>query len=396
MRQRLTADPLLRSVWVVGEVSGYKAAPSGHSYFSLVEDQLNVACVVWKGTPLRGREVLAEGARVVLLGRTSIYDRRSTYQLDVREVQSVGLGARLLELEAAKERLRRDGLFDPTRKRPLPRFPTTVGIVTSRATAALQDVLTTLRRRWPHLEVLLAHAPVQGDEAPQHLVAALQRLIADGRCQVILLTRGGGSIDDLWAFNDEALARALAASPIPTVSAVGHEVDTTLCDLVADLRAPTPTAAAELVTPDGQEIAQRIADSRMALGAALDHRLRLLRERLVRAASSGALERPIERVHTLQQQVDLAITRSSAALQHKMTLARSRSSALGDQLRVLGPDDVLRRGYSITYDEDGLILRESDSVHPGARLRTRLSVGQVESVVTATKRDRRLQEAQER
>ncbi len=338
-RLKGVVEPGFQDVWVAGEVGNLRRQPSGHVYFGLKDADASIDAVLWASTARRVKFDLRDGTEVVARGKVEIYAPRGRYQLVVQEVEPRGAGARALALEQLKERLAAEGLLDAARKRPLPYLPSTVGVATSTSGAALQDFLRVVRARFPGVRVVVAGCRVQGEGAAATVISAL-RLLADARVDVAVVTRGGGSADDLWEFNDERLARAIAACPVPVVSAVGHEVDVTVADLVADLRAATPTHAAEVVVPVRDDLA-----------AALSR----LRGRLVRAGTGAVAERrrvlralraeladPRRVLSDQRRRVDEAVHRLSTRVSARLRGERSRVGAAGEALRRQEPRALLR------------------------------------------------------
>jgi len=355
IRELFDLDPVLQDVWVEGEISNFTRASSGHLYFTLKDDRSELRCVMWRQNaiwlgfePQQGDAVLAHGA-------VTVYEARGQYQLVCDALQVAGAGDLNRQFELLKARLEAEGLFDPARKRPLPAFPHRIGIVTSPTAAAFQDVQNVLRRRYPLAELILSPASVQGKEAPPQLVAALQRLNARDDVDVILLVRGGGSLEDLWCFNDESVVRAVAASRIPVVTGVGHEIDFTLVDFAADRRAPTPSAAAELITPDIATLRAGTHDLAARLSRLLET---LVGER--RAAVRGQvrlLERmsPLARIRNDRQRVDDLLTRAAVRVQHSLHRRRDGLNAQVRALENANPLTLLRRGYAlVSRTEDGV------------------------------------------
>jgi len=355
IRELFDLDPVLQDVWVEGEISNFTRASSGHLYFTLKDDRSELRCVMWRQNaiwlgfePQQGDAVLAHGA-------VTVYEARGQYQLVCDALQVAGAGDLNRQFELLKARLEAEGLFDPARKRPLPAFPHRIGIVTSPTAAAFQDVQNVLRRRYPLAELILSPASVQGKEAPPQLVAALQRLNARDDVDVILLVRGGGSLEDLWCFNDESVVRAVAASRIPVVTGVGHEIDFTLVDFAADRRAPTPSAAAELITPDIATLRAGTHDLAARLSRLLET---LVGER--RAAVRGQvrlLERmsPLARIRNDRQRVDDLLARAAVRVQHSLHRRRDGLNAQVRALENANPLTLLRRGYAlVSRTEDGV------------------------------------------
>jgi exodeoxyribonuclease VII large subunit len=417
------------AVWVQGEISNYKLHPSGHQYFTLKDQRAQIACVIFRSTNMpRPRQPLADGAQVQVYGNLSVFEARGQYQLSVQILQARGLGVLQAKFEALKRKLEAEGLFAAERKRSLPRFPRRIGIVTSSSGAAIRDILNVLQRRAPWLEILINPVRVQGSGAAGEIAAAIRELASPSPdwkpVDLIVVARGGGSIEDLWEFNEEIVARAIVEINVPVVSAVGHEIDFTICDFVADLRAPTPSAAAELIVPDLIDLRRRIQELAGCLQKCLQSFLEQQRTRL-RFLSERTLARELlKRMRDAQQQLDLArdslgrgvlskidhcrrgLLHLGRALQDRSPareLASRRSQFTDMQrrllglppaqveqakqrfaradaiLRVLGPEATLRRGYSITLDENGNLIRSTRSVHPTMKIRTRVSDGEFES-----------------
>lgn len=419
-------------VWVTGEVTNLRVQSSGHVYFTLKDPAAQVSCVLFRSEATAHREYLGDGQKLLVQGELSVYEPRGQYQLIVRAIEPQGMGALQVAFEKLKRKLQAEGLFAQERKRPLPRYPQRIGLVTSPTGAAIRDVLHVIERRQPGLEIVLAPCRVQGDGAAAEIAASLRLLNQwsaanpSARLDLILVTRGGGSIEDLWAFNEESVARAIFDSPLPVVSAVGHEIDFTIADFVADLRAATPSAAAELITEGtfasrqfiaraGQRMAQ-LARARLELGrdqlADLARRLgrvhprRRIEERLqrlddlqvamIRRVRQGLRERVVTWTH-LQQRLlrakpsallklrreklgDLAQQLTTAAHRRLRDLQTRLAGASG-RLRLLSPESVLARGYSVTLDAaTGAVIREARAVRRGQRLKTRLKSGEISSV----------------
>lgn len=422
-------------VWVSGEITNLRLQGSGHMYFALKDAGAQVSCVLFRGTPVPAsqRSGMKDGQKVSVQGEVTVYEPRGQYQLIVRAVEVQGIGALQVAFERMKEKLAAEGLFDPARKRPMPRFPRRVGVVTSSTGAAFRDVLHVLGRRFAGLEVVLASCRVQGQGAEREIAAAVRLLNRwsergdDTRLDVILVTRGGGSLEDLWAFNEEAVARAIHGSAIPVVSAVGHEIDFTIADFVADLRAATPSAAAEVLTAayvGSREILRRYAEGlgrrmRQALGTARERRDGM-EARLRRAHPRRRIEQQEQRLDDLRAELSRGLwdglrfrIQRLAELEHRLgatrpgrrlvrererwerarsglaeaarrSVAARREALVRLELRLapLSPDHVLARGYSITRDAvTGKVLRRASEVVPGTTLRTRLHDGDVTSIV---------------
>ncbi len=425
-------EDVLTLVWVEGEISNFLAHRSGHWYFTLKDANAQVRCAMFKSRSTGMRVLPRDGMQVLVRGRVTLYEARGEYQLVVEHVEESGEGALRREFEELKSRLAAEGLFDTTRKRTLRRLPRRIAILTSPTGAAIRDVLSVLRRRFPLVEVDLVPVPVQGEGAAATIAQRLRDLSSTGRHDVILLTRGGGSLEDLWAFNDEALARAIAASSIPVISAVGHEIDFSISDFVADLRAATPSAAAELLVPDARDMLQGLTHLRQRLVAVqqrklrdaaqradrlwlrlqaqrADQRLRLARQRLQqlkprlwrawtarRQAHLNAVallarrlraREPRARVRQLVEAQARLRKSLAAAMQRTLRDRRARIDTLGRTLRAAGPLATLARGYSILMTDEGAIVRSAGQVNPGQALDARLAHGTLKLRVRANDGD---------
>ncbi|MEZ6102587.1 MAG: exodeoxyribonuclease VII large subunit [Pirellulaceae bacterium] len=373
------------SVWVSGEISDLARPQSGHVYFSLKDDQSQLKAVIWRGS-MRGVTFdLADGLEVICEGEVDTYAPRGTYQLIVRRIEPKGEGSLQLALRRMREKLAAEGLFDPARKRPLPRFPHRVVIVTSPTAAALHDFLQVARRRWPGGEYLVIPTRVQGAGACDEIAAAIaQAGRLRQRGDVLVVTRGGGSIEDLWSFNEEVVVRAIHASRIPVVSAVGHEIDVTLADLVADVRALTPSEAAERVVPSVDEVRTLLQRGAQRLTGALRGRAAAARAELDALATRAVLRRPMDRIHEQTRRVDELQQRQERAMRLWLQRHQDRLAAVSDQLESLNPLAVLARGYSVSMTEDGSIVRDASQLHAGQLIMQRYHRGQattrVESV----------------
>jgi len=383
LRELLESDEVLRDVWVLGEISNFTRASSGHVYLTLKDAGAALRCVIWRTTAAKIQVALQNGMAVEAHGSIGVYERDGAYQLYIDAVRPAGQGFLYQEFLRLKARLEAEGLFDEERKRPIPAFPRRIGLVTSPTGAALQDMLNTLRARYPLAEVILAPAAVQGDEAPPALVRALAALNRVDPPDVIILARGGGSLEDLWAFNDERVVRAIAASQVPVITGVGHETDFTLSDFAADLRAPTPTGAAALATPDR-------ADLRMALER-LQRRLYTAAAGQFAAQRAGfnlaqaALERhsPIRRLQDERQRLDVLTARSRRAARHLLELRRSAWRGSLARLQALNPLAVLERGYAVVQRPDGTLLTRAAQARPGESVRVRLADGSLQADITS-------------
>ena len=353
IRDLFELTPSLQDVWVEGEVSRLTRAASGHLYFTLKDARSEIQCVMWRSNAARLRFTPQHGAQVLAHGRVTVYEVRGQYQLVCDTLQAAGAGDLHRQFEQLKARLEAEGLFDDARKRPLPPFPRVIGVVTSPTAAAFQDIQNVLRRRYPLAEIILSPTLVQGNEAPAQIVAALERLNRHTDADVIIVARGGGSLEDLWCFNDEAVARAVAGSRIPVVSGVGHEIDFTLVDFAADLRAPTPSAAAELVTPDGAALREELHARRARMHAALSAQIAEGRQRLVTQRRWLARLSPQHAIVTARQRVDDLLGRAGLHTRHNLAQRRAHLAALQHRLQVANPHALLRRGYAMVRRADG-------------------------------------------
>jgi exodeoxyribonuclease VII large subunit len=427
---RGTLETRFGAVWVQGEISNYKQHPSGHQYFTLKDSRAQIACVIFRNAPLSLRQPLADGAQVQVYGSLSVFEARGQYQLSVEIVQPRGLGLLQAKFEALKRKLEAEGLFGPARKKQLPQFPKRIGIVTSPSGAAIRDILNILRRRGRGIEILISPVRVQGIGAATEIASAINELSNPSTIwpplDVIVLARGGGSLEDLWEFNEEIVARAIAAALVPIVSAVGHEVDFTIADFVADLRAPTPSAAAELIMPAAIELERRVNELALCLHRCWQSfitreqtRLRLFSDR---AVSRELLRRMQEGKQTLDWKREMLqrhaigflgnwrgrLSENAAALRRhdpsrEIILRRNRFAEIARRLKacppqsaatmrerferaekllgVLGPEATLHRGYTMTMNAKGDLVRSITQVQGGDQLRTRVTDGTIESNV---------------
>ncbi len=384
LRQLLESDETLQNIWVQGEISNLARPSSGHLYFTLKDSAASLRCVMWRSDVARLRLALQDGMAVEVHGGIRVYEPQGQYQLQADAIRPLGEGALYQEFLRLRAILEAEGLFDPERKRAIPELPRRIGIVTSPTGAALRDMLDTIRRRYPLAEVILAPSPVQGDEAPPGLVAALQNLNRAAHPDVILLARGGGSIEDLWAFNDERVVRAIVASQSPVITGVGHETDFTLADFAADLRAPTPTAAAELATPVTIiDLQAGLTFSTSRLGAAMQALFDQQRGLLDGLQSNLRFFSPLRRVQTERQRLDDLSRRENAAQAHRLALETSQLKGLERRLSALNPLAVLSRGYAVvTHKRDDKIVSSASSVKAGDDLNVRVADGEFEARVT--------------
>lgn len=370
-------------VWVAGEISNLHHARSGHTYFTLKDEDGQIRAALFRGNAARVRFELEEGLEVVAEAEVSIYAARGDLQLIVQTLEPRGVGALQLAFEQLRRRLDAAGLFALERKRSIPTHPRRVGVVTSPTSAAVQDVLKVAGRRFPAIPILISPTRVQGDEAPAEIAAAIGRLATSTDVDVILLVRGGGSLEDLWAFNTEVVAEAIAASPIPIVSGVGHETDTTIADLVADVRAPTPSAAAMLAIPDRVPLAGLVDRDLRRLVASIQRQIGIHHDRVARLRAVLRARSPQLRVALARTREARARAAAESAIRRRMDLNRRRLSETATRLDALSPLAVLGRGYAIARREsDGRIVRAAGDVFLGDRLELRLASGQIGVEVT--------------
>jgi exodeoxyribonuclease VII large subunit len=377
-------------VWVAGEISNFSRPQSGHCYLTLKDDNAQLRAVIWRGTASRLKFDVHDGLEVICRGRLDVYPPRGSYQLVIEQLQPQGIGALELAFRELREKLGREGLFDAEKKRPLPTFPRRIGVVTSPTGAAIRDFLEVMRRRWQGVDVLIFPVRVQGDGSAKEIAAAIRQAnTLKPSLDVLVVGRGGGSLEDLWAFNEEAVVRAIAASQVPTVSAVGHEIDVTLADLAADVRALTPSEAAERVVPSAQEVSQSLRSLRERLQNALVVRTANLRSRVDSIASRPAFARPLDGVHNLSRQADDLANRLHGAMKVQLRDQQSRLAAIGGKLDTLSPLGVLGRGYSLTHDQaSGQLITKVSQVKQGQQIATRLAQGTIVSTVDEVIREK--------
>ena len=379
--------PQLSEVLIRGELSNYKIYPSGHHYFTLKDGESAIRCVMFRGSAGKLRFRPESGMQVIAGGRVSVYPRDGAYQLYCTSLSADGIGDLYVAFEQLKDKLNREGLFDPDHKKPLPLYPRRIAIVTSPAGAAVHDMIRILRRRYPIAKVLLLPVRVQGTEAPAEIAGAIRYANRHQLADVLITGRGGGSLEDLWAFNDERVARAIYDSEIPVISAVGHEPDVAISDFVADRRASTPSNAAEIAVPDRMELLRWLdgADSRMIRG--VTRQLRASRERLEGMAQKRALTDPTAVIADKGMQLDHLQHRLAAAMRAVTDRESGRFAALASALDALSPLRVLGRGYALAQTESGEILRSAAQTAPGERIRVRLARGQLVCDVAETKEE---------
>ena len=374
-------DRLLSGLLVRGELSNYKRYPSGHHYFSLKDGEGSLRCVMFRGDAVSLRFRPQNGMQVVAAGRITVFPRDGQYQLYCSRLIPEGVGDLHLAFEQLKEKLYREGLFSPERKRPIPRFPDTIALITSPAGAAVRDLLRILRARWPMARVKILPVRVQGEGAAREIAAAIRWACAHRTADLIITGRGGGSMEDLWAFNEEIVARAIAEADIPVISAVGHEPDVTIADFVADLRAATPSNAAELAVPDRREVRAALEADRDRLTAAVRGRLDRERRVLDRLASSRAMTEPASYFKDKRLLLDYQSGRLVRAMERLTGGRRERLSSLAAALDAMSPLKVLGRGYAIARRADGKVISSVRDTAPGEKFRLRVSDGELDCLV---------------
>jgi exodeoxyribonuclease VII large subunit len=382
-RIKETLESAFPSIWVSGEISNLSRPHSGHIYLTLKDEAAQIRGVIWRGAAAGLRFDLQDGLEVICRGDIDVYPPRGSYQLVIRQIEPKGVGALQLAFRQLHARLAAEGLFDAQHKKPLPRFPRRIAFVTSPTGAAIRDFLEVVRRRWRGIHVLVIPARVQGEGAAADIVAGIKtaNLLADPP-DVLIVGRGGGSLEDLWCFNEESVVRAIFASRVPVVSAVGHEIDVTLSDLVADVRALTPSEAAERVVPSGDEVLASLNTIGQRLTTALRSRAATARSRIDAIAQRRVFRRPFDRLHELSRRVDELELRASRAMQNRLTRASDRLAALSGRLDSLSPLAVLGRGYSVTHrTRDGQLVRDASTLTIGEQITSRLAKGQLVSRV---------------
>ncbi|MBQ7713290.1 MAG: exodeoxyribonuclease VII large subunit [Oscillospiraceae bacterium] len=377
----LDGVPQLQGIYVRGEISNYKLYPSGHHYFTLKDESGAMRCVLFKGSASRLRFRPENGMRVIAFGRVSVFPRDGAYQLYVSGLTAEGVGDLHVAFEQLKDKLYKEGLFDPAHKKPLPRYPKTIAIVTSSAGAAVHDMIRILGARWPLAKIVLLPVRVQGAEAPSEIAGAIRYANRWRVADVIITGRGGGSIEDLWAFNDERVARAIYDSELPVVSAVGHEPDVTIADFVADARASTPSNAAEIAVPDQNELRRRLAATAERMAAREAARLEALRKRLAELSRKRALTDPTAFVSDKRMLLDYTRSRLAAAARRQLAERQKTYAALCASLDALSPLKVLGRGYAVARAADGRVLKRAADISIGDRLDLTLAEGTLGCVV---------------
>ena len=385
IRAMMDGDRLLNNLAIKGEISNYKLYPSGHHYFTLKDEGGALRCVLFKGNAARMKFRLENGMKVIAMGKISVFPRDGAYQLYCTGLTLDGVGDLYAAFEQMKAKLQAQGLFDPAHKKPIPKYPGTIGIITSSAGAAVHDMLRILRKRYPLTKVLLLPVRVQGVEAPGEIAAAIGYANHFRLADVLIVGRGGGSIEDLWAFNEEVVARAIFASQIPVISAVGHEPDVTISDFVADLRAATPSNAAELAVPDQDALRQTLDKMNGAMAAAMTRRIQNARRHLKVLSESAALQSPEGYLQQRKKAVELLQNRLISAQNMQLSRKKQRYIALTAALDAMSPLKVLTRGYAMVQNQDGQLVRTIDQVDLAQTVHVSLADGQFTAIVTDRK-----------
>lgn len=380
LKDILAQDPLVNDIWISGEISNFHHHSSGHMYFTLKDQNSAISAIMFKGYNSQLKFQLEDGLKVIAHGYISIYEPRGTYQFYIDSMEPAGKGALYLAFEQLKEKLEKEGLFDPVHKNKIPLLPKKIGIVTSPTGAAIRDILSVIQRRFPNISLLIVPTLVQGEMASEQLVKGIEYLNSRGDIDLIILSRGGGSIEDLWPFNEENLARAIYNSSVPVISGIGHETDFTIADFVADLRAPTPSAAAELAISSRLELEKRIENSRERLSYAIGNKIREYRKRLEGLMERRVFARPEELFSKEIQQLDDLSRRLEWSMEKELNSRKEEFQFLNGKLESLSPLKTLARGYSISSLQ-GKIIDSIDEVEIGQEIQIRVKDGQIKGKV---------------
>lgn len=376
------------NIWIEGEISNFKLHTSGHMYFSLKDEKSQISAVFFAGQNRSNRFEMKDGLKVLIFGKISVYEPRGSYQIYVERVEPKGIGALQLAFQQLREKLEKEGLFHPGRKRAIPKFPKVVGVVTSATGAAFRDILNVINRRFSGTTILLHPVQVQGEGSAAQIARAIAELNKHGGIDVMIVGRGGGSIEDLWAFNEEIVARAVFESIIPVISAVGHEIDWTICDFVADLRAPTPSAAAELVVQNRQDLVRRVTDMQSRLQGRMLGILQEKHDALANLRESYAFKQPKVLIEQFSQRLDEMLRQLQNYAKTSFAENKQAFGALAGRLNALSPLAILERGYSISFFNDGKLLKDGSKIKKGDTIKTRLWKGTVYSEVTKVDGDK--------
>ncbi len=383
----LENDSILKNVTVRGELSNFYRHSSGHLYFTLKDRESQIKCVMFRSAARLVKFTPENGMNLILIGGIGIYPDRGEYQLYARNLEPDGIGALHLAFEQLKKRLQAEGLFDQGQKKQIPKLPRKIGVITSPTGAAIRDIISVIKRRFPHVEILIVPSQVQGDDAPQSLAQALHQIQQEDGIDVVIIGRGGGSIEDLWAFNEEVVARAIHACQIPIISAVGHETDFTIADFVADLRAPTPSAAAELAVANFSELSRYLTSVERRLHQSLTGRVEKLGERLEKLQKRRIFQKPEEVFLKSWQKVDDLERRLHRTMTSQIRLTKEKCRTYFKQLESLSPLNVLIRGYSLTETLSGEVVKSVDDVKIGDMINIRVHDGKLNAVIEETRKD---------
>ena len=379
---RMLLEGQFATLWVEGEISNFKLHSSGHMYFTLKDDKSQISAVFFSRNNQGLKFQLKDGLQVLVMGKISLYEPRGQYQLYVERIEPKGVGALQLAFLQLKEKLEKEGLFGKEHKKTIPKFPAVVGVITSPTGAAIRDILNVVGRRFHGTAILLNPVKVQGDGAAEEIVRAIREMNQLGGIDVLIVGRGGGSLEDLWAFNEEIVARAIFDSVVPVISAVGHEIDWTICDLVADLRAPTPSAAAELVVQNREEIENHLRDLTLRMRQSVSRLNEDWRERLVTLTGSYAFKQPLVLIQQYSQRLDELLRQLQNYVKSLSVQKKQSFQTIAGRLHALSPLAILERGYSLSFREDGNLITNAKSLKKGDRIKTRLAQGILHSEIT--------------
>ncbi len=379
---KVVLETAFPTIWVEGEISNFKCHSSGHMYFVLKDENAQIPAVMWRNHNMRLFFPPQDGMKVLAQGNISVYEKRGYYQFEVIQMQPAGIGELQLAFEQLKQKLREEGLFAEELKKPIPPFPERIGIVTSPTGAAIRDLISVINRRFPGVQLILRPVRVQGEGAAEEIAAAIREFNEYGEIDLLIVGRGGGSLEDLWPFNEEVVARAIFKSKIPVISAVGHEVDFSISDFVADLRAPTPSAAAELAVRNRDELVEFIRARMQKIYRILRERIGYYKEKVTHLEGSYALRRPSDVIKQYQQRVDELMRSLEMQYSHRLSARLNLVDSLQKQLLALSPESILKRGYTLCFrEEDGRLLKAAADAKPEDRLRVQFYRGQLKSKV---------------
>lgn len=380
---RIFLEEKFPDIWLEGEVSNFKFHTSGHMYFTLKDANAQLRCAMFKGMNQYLKFSIEDGLKVIAHGNLSVYTSRGEYQLIVEDIEPYGLGALQLAFEQLKQKLEKEGLFDKAHKKPIPVFPKNIGIITSPTGAVIRDMLNIIGRRFPYVKITLYPVRVQGEGASLEIASAIESMNKLGNFDVLIVGRGGGSLEDLWAFNEEVVARAIYHSKIPIISAVGHEIDYTIADFVADLRAPTPSAAAELVVPNKDDVYKNLSLLQNRVYLAVKNMITNLRDRVNWIRKSDIFKNPLDRIRQIEQDIDAIIDRLNLGMKHILELKKKNISIIAGKLNAMNPLAILERGYSICFKlPERILVKESDKLKIGDDVEVKLHKGSIRGQVS--------------